>query len=75
MPPFDIPNIGRIAMIADPQGIPLYVMRGASDQSSTYSAISASLTIPTPADCDATLDRRGEVRPEPEPGRRDGIEP
>lgn len=33
--PFDIPNIGRIAMIADPQGIPLYIMRGASDAAST----------------------------------------
>ena len=35
MAPFDLPEIGRIAMIADPQGIPLYVMRGASDQPST----------------------------------------
>jgi uncharacterized protein len=35
MKPFDIPNVGRIALIADPQGIPLYVMRGASDESST----------------------------------------
>jgi predicted enzyme related to lactoylglutathione lyase len=35
MGPFDVPNVGRIAMIADPQGIPLYVMRAASDQTST----------------------------------------
>lgn len=35
LPPFDIPDIGRVAMISDPQGIPLYVMRGASDQDST----------------------------------------
>jgi predicted enzyme related to lactoylglutathione lyase len=35
MPAFDIPNVGRIAMIADPQGNPLYVMRGAMDQAST----------------------------------------
>ncbi|HST36776.1 MAG TPA: VOC family protein [Allosphingosinicella sp.] len=35
MPAIDIPNIGRIAMIVDPQGVPIYVMRGASDQSST----------------------------------------
>jgi uncharacterized protein len=27
MPPFDIPNIGRIAMVADPQGAPFYVMK------------------------------------------------
>jgi predicted enzyme related to lactoylglutathione lyase len=27
MPAFDIPNIGRIAMVADPQGAPFYVMR------------------------------------------------
>jgi predicted enzyme related to lactoylglutathione lyase len=26
LPPFDIPNVGRIAMIADPQGNPLYLM-------------------------------------------------
>ena len=35
MPAWDIPGIGRIAMVADPQGIPFYVMRGASDESST----------------------------------------
>ena len=35
MPAFDIPNIGRVAMIADPQGVPLYIMRGASDGTST----------------------------------------
>jgi len=35
MPPWDIPGVGRIAMVADPQGIPFYVMRGASDQNST----------------------------------------
>ncbi|HEX6660817.1 MAG TPA: VOC family protein [Sphingomicrobium sp.] len=27
MPAFDIPNIGRIAMVADPQGAPFYVMK------------------------------------------------
>ncbi|HEX8840571.1 MAG TPA: VOC family protein [Sphingomicrobium sp.] len=26
MPPFDIPNVGRIAMVSDPQGAPFYVM-------------------------------------------------
>jgi len=35
MKAFDIPNIGRLAMIADPQGIPLYIMRGASNEEST----------------------------------------
>jgi len=27
MPPFDVPNVGRIAMVADPQGNPFYVMK------------------------------------------------
>ena len=27
MPPTDIPNVGRIAMVADPQGAPFYVMK------------------------------------------------
>ncbi|CAN5884962.1 VOC family protein [soil metagenome] len=35
MPAWDIPGIGRLAMVADPQGIPFYIMRGASDASST----------------------------------------
>jgi hypothetical protein len=35
MKPFDIPNAGRAAMIADPQGIPFYVMRGSTDGEST----------------------------------------
>jgi predicted enzyme related to lactoylglutathione lyase len=34
MDPFDVPEVGRIAMIADPQGIPLYVMRGSSNEES-----------------------------------------
>jgi predicted enzyme related to lactoylglutathione lyase len=34
LPAFDIPGVGRIAMVADPQGAPFYVMRGASDQES-----------------------------------------
>lgn len=33
-PPRDLPGVGRFAMIADPQGAPLYLMRGASDQPS-----------------------------------------
>lgn len=35
MEAFDTPGVGRIAMILDPQGVPIYLMRGASDQSST----------------------------------------
>lgn len=35
MPARDLPGVGRIAMVADPQGAPFYVMRGASDQAST----------------------------------------
>ena len=34
LPAFDIPDIGRIAMVTDPQGVPFYVMRGASDGTS-----------------------------------------
>jgi predicted enzyme related to lactoylglutathione lyase len=35
LPAFDIPNVGRIAMLTDPQGAPFYVMRGSSDEKST----------------------------------------
>lgn len=35
LPAFDIPNVGRMAMVSDPQGAPFYVMRGASDERST----------------------------------------
>ena len=34
MPPTDIPNVGRLAMVSDPQGAPFYVMRGASNETS-----------------------------------------
>ena len=34
MPAADIPQVGRIAMVADPQGIPFYVMRGSSSKGS-----------------------------------------
>ena len=27
MPAFDIPNVGRMAMVADPQGAPFYIMK------------------------------------------------
>ena len=35
MPAMDLEGVGRMAMVADPQGAPFYVMRGASDQPST----------------------------------------
>ena len=35
MPASELPGVGRMAMVADPQGALFYVMRGASDQSST----------------------------------------
>jgi uncharacterized protein len=34
MGPQDIPNVGRLAFVADPQGAMFYVMRGASDETS-----------------------------------------
>lgn len=34
-PAWDIPDVGRIAMVTDPQGVPFYVMRGASEHTST----------------------------------------
>ena len=33
--PFDLPGVGRMAYLADPQGNPFYIMRGASDATST----------------------------------------
>jgi uncharacterized protein len=35
MPPTDIPGVGRFALLADPQGVPFYVMRGAMEGTST----------------------------------------
>lgn len=35
LPAFDMPGVGRMAMVADPQGVPFYVMRGEPDQAST----------------------------------------
>ena len=35
MPPTDIPGVGRLAMLTDPQGVMFYVMRGAMDGTST----------------------------------------
>ena len=35
MAPFDIPGVGRLAFVFDPQGNPFYIMRGASQENST----------------------------------------
>lgn len=35
IPPTDIPGVGRFAMLADPQGIAFYIMRGTLDERST----------------------------------------
>ena len=35
VPPTDIPGVGRFALMADPQGVPFYVMRGAMEGTST----------------------------------------
>ena len=35
MDPFDIPGVGRLAFVSDPQGNPFYIMRGASEENST----------------------------------------
>ncbi|HYG47966.1 MAG TPA: VOC family protein [Allosphingosinicella sp.] len=34
MPAMDLEGVGRMAMVADPQGVPFYVMRGESDEAS-----------------------------------------
>jgi uncharacterized protein len=34
MPAMDLPGVGRMAMVADPQGAPFYVMKGESDEPS-----------------------------------------
>lgn len=34
MPAMDIPGVGRMALLADPQRVPFYVMRGAMDEAS-----------------------------------------
>lgn len=34
LPPFDVPDVGRVAMVTDPQGTPFYVMRGARNETS-----------------------------------------
>jgi predicted enzyme related to lactoylglutathione lyase len=42
MPALDMPGVGRMAMVADPQGLPFYLMRGASDgESRSFSVTEA----------------------------------
>jgi predicted enzyme related to lactoylglutathione lyase len=35
MPAMDLEGVGRMALVADPQGVPFYVMRGASEEASS----------------------------------------
>lgn len=56
LPAFDIPGVGRIAMVTDPQGNPFYLMRGAIEAPSDAFSTSAEghvswneLTTPDPA--------------------------
>lgn len=35
MPAWDVPEVGRMALVADPQGAPFYLMRGSSAETST----------------------------------------
>jgi predicted enzyme related to lactoylglutathione lyase len=42
MPAMDMEGVGRMALVADPQGVPFYVMRGASEESSgSFDAVKA----------------------------------
>lgn len=34
MPAFEVPEVGRMAMVMDPDGIPFYVMKGSTDEAS-----------------------------------------
>jgi predicted enzyme related to lactoylglutathione lyase len=52
MPAMDMPGVGRMAMVSDPQGVPFYVMRGASDGEST------SFSVTEPAIAAGTSSRR-----------------
>ena len=45
--PDDIPNVGRFAFVADPQGASFYIMRGSSDEPS----LSFSYDKPRPGHC------------------------
>lgn len=47
MPAMDLDGVGRMAMVADPQGAPFYVMKGFSDEES----LSFSYDRPRPGHC------------------------
>lgn len=47
MPATDIPQVGRIAMLADPEGIPFYVMRGLQESTS----LAFAFDKPRPGHC------------------------
>ena len=65
MPASDMPGVGRIAMVTDPQGVPIYVMRGASSETShafgrmTMGHVSWNELLTT--DPDAALDFYGSI--------------
>ena len=45
MPPMTLPGVGRMAMVADPQQIPFYVMRSESDEPS-HAFVTADKAVP-----------------------------
>jgi len=47
MPAWDVPGVGRMAFVADPQGAMLYVMKGATDEES----LAFSYDKPRPGHC------------------------
>jgi predicted enzyme related to lactoylglutathione lyase len=61
MAPQDIPDVGRVAFVADPQGVMFYIMTGASDRTSN----SFAATEPMVGHCAwnelATTDQAGAV--------------
>lgn len=67
MPAFDLPNVGRMAFVTDPQGNPFYVMRGSPDErSEVYSETSGDIAKCgwnelMVADLDAALAFHGSV--------------
>lgn len=60
MKAFDIPNVGRIAMLADPQGVPFYIMTPATKDGTSRAF---SMDMPRPGHCAwnelATTDQKG----------------
>lgn len=46
MPPFDLPGVGRIAFVADPQGAPFYLMAPSPPPAGDGASTSFSATLP-----------------------------